>query len=363
MPFDLEAVYSAVEDDDEYAAIADHLAWAGNARSASFVELDADSQLTHFAASYFPQAMVDAFTNHFIAQDPWTALTNRHACNGKAIALDRLILPEQFRQTEFFNELHSPFGDDTARAMGSITQFKDGKLIIGLHRAEGDHAFTDEDLAKLDSLAVHAKRVVQMRRLLRREQTRGARLQELADQSDHGLVRVDKDLRILAISAEARRILDCRDGLAVHRSRIVSSPPVDAAMRLAVSAVIDRRSDAQTGLLCQRPSGLRPYRIVVVPAGVGSESGAILKIDDPVKTISPDTINALRNAYRLTAMETLLVLGLLEDQSIEEIAARRGVGRESIKTQLKSLFNKTGVNRQPDLLKLLATFPLGIDNG
>ena len=113
----------------------------------------------------------------------------------------------------------------------------------------------------------------------------------------------------------------------------------------------------RTGFLCHRPSGYRPYRIVVLPAGFESRAGAILKIDDPELKPPEGAMAALQSAYGLSAMETSLAEGLIAEQSLEEIAATRSVGRETIKTQLKSLFNKTGVNRQSSLVKLLATFP------
>lgn len=56
-------------------------------------------------------------------------------------------------------------------------------------------------------------------------------------------------------------------------------------------------------------------------------------------------------------MEADLAERLHAEYSLDDIAAQRGVARETIRTQLKSLPHKTGVNRQSSLLKLLATFP------
>ncbi|MGE0576240.1 MAG: helix-turn-helix transcriptional regulator [Reyranella sp.] len=58
----------------------------------------------------------------------------------------------------------------------------------------------------------------------------------------------------------------------------------------------------------------------------------------------------LASLYRLTPAEGRLAADLLEHLSLEEIAERRQVTRETLRTQLKELFRKSGTNRQSELV-------------
>ena len=48
---------------------------------------------------------------------------------------------------------------------------------------------------------------------------------------------------------------------------------------------------------------------------------------------------------------------MLTGCSLEEIAVLRKVSIGTIRSQMKSLFGKTGVNRQGELIRLLMTLP------
>jgi DNA-binding CsgD family transcriptional regulator len=80
-------------------------------------------------------------------------------------------------------------------------------------------------------------------------------------------------------------------------------------------------------------------------------------MNDPDASPGPDWPFALRDAYRLSAMEADLAACLHANHSLDEIADQRGVTRETLRTQLKSLFHKTGGMRQSSLVKLLTIFP------
>jgi DNA-binding CsgD family transcriptional regulator len=57
----------------------------------------------------------------------------------------------------------------------------------------------------------------------------------------------------------------------------------------------------------------------------------------------------------LTAAEAEVALALCDGQSRDTIAARRGVSPETVKAQVKSLYQKTGCHRETELVLLLRT--------
>lgn len=356
MRIDLDGIYAAIEDDRAFDGLANRVAEACGTRSAILTLLENDAA-TLIRANWWDQGFLATYAQHFVHDDPWTALSLRLGRFGRAAALDSAMSPEEFQRTALYNDLMRQAGDDTGRCLGVAPPPGREGVMLAVHRAAGDAAFTAQDERRLDEIYGHVRRVVALRRTLAGERARGARLQTLVDQSGAAILHLDRSLRVVALSAAAEQLLEKRDGIFLRDRRLVLPIGIETELRAAVAAIIDRTAQARTALLCPRPSGDRAYRLRLLPAGFDGGAGALLRIDDPDASPGPDWQVALRDAYGLSAMEADLASRLLADHSLDEIAAQRGVTRETLRTQLKSLFHKTGVTRQSSLVRLLATFP------
>lgn len=360
MAIDLDGIYATIEDDQAFDGLADRIAVACNTRSAIFVNLMPDGSPSWLRANYWDEAFLAIYRQHFIQADPWTELAISIGRFGQAAALDAVMSPDEFVRTSLYNDLFRTAGDDTGRCLGVMPALGREGLMMAIHRAADDAAFTVQDERRLDEVYGHIRRVVSLRRILEAERNQRARLQDIVDQTGSAILRLDRNLRIIAISAAAQRLLEKGDGLALQNQRLVVPIGIRTELCIAVAAIIDRKPHARTALLCPRPSGRRPYRLALLPAGFDGAAGALLRIDDPdCRAAHSGWQTALQDAYGLSAMEVDLAERLHAEYSLDEIAALRGVTRETLRTQLKSLFHKTGVNRQSALVKLLATFPAG----
>lgn len=65
-------------------------------------------------------------------------------------------------------------------------------------------------------------------------------------------------------------------------------------------------------------------------------------------------LSLLSELYDLTRTEASIANGLLEGLSIDEIANSRGVGRETVRSQVKKVLGKTGCRSQADFIRRLA---------
>jgi DNA-binding CsgD family transcriptional regulator len=59
--------------------------------------------------------------------------------------------------------------------------------------------------------------------------------------------------------------------------------------------------------------------------------------------------------FGLTPAEARLAIGLCDGESVNDYAARQGISTGTARIQLKSTFSKLGVNRQPDLVRLIGS--------
>jgi DNA-binding CsgD family transcriptional regulator len=66
----------------------------------------------------------------------------------------------------------------------------------------------------------------------------------------------------------------------------------------------------------------------------------------------------LTNCYALTTAELRLAIQLFEGWTLVDAAARNSVSLETVRAQLKAVFNKTDTRRQSELILLLSRLTL-----
>jgi DNA-binding CsgD family transcriptional regulator len=88
-----------------------------------------------------------------------------------------------------------------------------------------------------------------------------------------------------------------------------------------------------------------------------SHASALL-IVTPVDRAQVPTADLLQGLFDLTPAEAKVARSIAEGQTIQAIAETFELSRETIRTQLKAVLQKTGVRRQADLVAMLASVSL-----
>jgi len=89
----------------------------------------------------------------------------------------------------------------------------------------------------------------------------------------------------------------------------------------------------------------------------GMEPKVLVIIGDAAEALAVDE-KALHDLFNLTQVEARLACALSAGHSIESAAALFGVQPETVRSELKSVFRKTSVNRQQDLVRLITSLSL-----
>jgi DNA-binding CsgD family transcriptional regulator len=111
-------------------------------------------------------------------------------------------------------------------------------------------------------------------------------------------------------------------------------------------------------LACPRPSGKRPYAIHVLPLNSpGAELPsrgplAMVVIVDPERRPLP-ALDLLRQIYGLTRTEAAVAQLVLNGEGLGPIGEQLLLSRDTVKTHLRNVFNKTQTHRQAELVRLL----------
>lgn len=355
----LDAIYSAIECDDALDNLAANVAGFCGTRSGNVTVVDGAGTIILGQMNYWNHADCVAYHNHYHGQDPWREVVLDHGGVGQAFATDSILTPDRFASTAMYNDLIRVIGDDTGRCAGIVVDHGGGTLNMGIHRAGRDRAFGAQDVARLAEVSVHVRRVLTVRGALSALSSRSRLLSTMLDSSGQPMVLIDARLAILHMTAGAKDILDRADGIRCRNgAMVIDDLSVAQQFRAAVAGAIDRRPGATDALLCPMRSGTDPYRLVVLPAGSSPRDGAIVLIGDPSRpSVGAARLTRFARIFGLTGAEAALVAAMADGLRLAEIADRRGVTRETVRTQLKHVFLKTGTNRQVDLIRSLMLVP------
>lgn len=185
----------------------------------------------------------------------------------------------------------------------------------------------------------------------------------LLDRLSMGIIMTERDGRVRLVNELARGVVEAKDGLIIDRAGIIRANSIDqthalhAMIRLCTDGAPGESVpvDGTLGISLSRPSGKPPLLLLAAPVGK-QYSGVVLFVTDPDQplVIMPETLVSL---YGLSLAESRLVLGLVAGKQIETVSEESGTSIHTLRTQLKSVFRKTGTRRQSEVVKLVLTGP------
>jgi DNA-binding CsgD family transcriptional regulator len=177
-----------------------------------------------------------------------------------------------------------------------------------------------------------------------------------------GLFLVDATSRIVHANASARALLHERSVLRASNDRLVAC---DAGSAQALAQVVSQAAGATAvGRAIAVPLRARDgehYIAHVLPLACSARrcagAPAIATVIAHKVTLGlPTPPEAIAGLYGLTPTELRVLLAIVEVGGVRETAEVLGIGEATVKTHLHRVFGKTGVNRQADLVKLVAGF-------
>ena len=231
-------------------------------------------------------------------------------------------------------------------------------IVVHLQRRSGKPEFQSEDIASLDRFRPHLARAGLLAARWRLERLRAA-AEALALLGIPAAV-LDLGGRVMA----ANRLMQ-------DTSPWVSWLPGD---RLSL------RDDSASALLLRAMAELRsprPTSVRSIPIRANVEAGAAVLHVIPISgqsselfdgafgmvvitpISSPDIPNStlLQALFDLTPAETRVARGIAEGLRLKELARNHGVTLETVRSQIKGIFAKTGTSGQSELAALLASLP------
>lgn len=270
-------------------------------------------------------------------------------------------------RSEFYQDFLIPYG---CRYVSGTKVFENDThaAVVGVHTSTALGPLGADSLQILQRLTLHLNRAMQMLHSNARLQNQWAIMKATLDSLGYAALVCTDEGELLAGNEVALGILDQGDGLTLRDGRVSVS---DAQARRALSAVLQEHeiggaaagvSEHVAALLVPRRSRFRAYQLIVrriEPERTAFNSSSRLwsmMISDP-DHISVPTVRALSMLYKLTPAETRIATALVSGSTPEGIARDLHVKVRTVRTQLESLFAKTGTHRQAELVRLFSAVP------
>lgn len=312
-------------------------------------------------------ACVSPYVEHYYANDDWLPPFLSHFAAGDFVTGPDLVHEPVFLSGEFYNDFLKP--QDIRHVCGlMIENVPHSTTYMSAFRTHGQANFDRADQELLARLVPHLQRTVKIRKRIAGLERAVNTLLGTLDDLASGIVLIDDHGAILFANTVGQRILAERDGITRRGNELVVSHCVASrVLNQAIgSAIASSRGACLKGdevFTIPRPSRKRPYTGTVLP--VGPKAAHTCRIDPariPAALVFIDESGGddssrakrARAIYGLTTTETEIAIGLASGLDITQIAEKRGVTTQTIRGQLKSIFNKTETHRQAELVALIA---------
>jgi len=356
--------YDAALDESKWVSFLEAFATAVAGSSAILRSHDTDNRSASFSASVgYDPAWQAAYCQHFVKIDCYNHVMDRYA-PGQIVSSSQHVDQRELRKTEYFNDYLRP--QDKLHAIGTtLLKTDDHTLLLAAQRSKSTEGFGKEEARLIGILAPHVKRAVQVHRkihtvLAEKDQAQGA-----LDQLRMGVILTNRLGMPLYLNRAAELMMTQEAGFGVFHNRLTAYSPSETAqlLQLIRDASIGVNSSACGGdMRITMPNKVDFLHCVVTPvspeisvmlnAAIGAGCVAVFLSRPGGLQLSPKRLVTL---YKITPAEARLAARLAALRSVEEASDDLGVSVSTARTQLKSLFSKTGTRSQSELLMLLAT--------
>lgn len=312
-------------------------------------------------ATGFDRKSLDVYTAEHLCNEELI----RESINGPAgivVSSSRHYRGKRFSTTDIFRQLLRP--SDLLHIAGAAA-LNTSRVYASLWMARSDREqdFSVHDLHLFSELLPHFGRVMAVHHRVRRAEIQADMAVGAFDRVAVGVVLLDVRGAPVMVNREARRIADQKDGFSLLADRLVASGAGqtkelrDLVHRVSWVGPVGERVGGGA-LRLGRPSGKPDYHVVVLPLprrcqpAAGNGAVEVLFITDTEKSQGPVDY-LFGDLYGLTEAEVRLVSQLLLGGGLTGAAEQLGLSRNTVHSQLASVFQKTGTRRQSELLRLL----------
>jgi DNA-binding CsgD family transcriptional regulator/PAS domain-containing protein len=364
-------IYEASYNPEKWSVVLEKIAKYTGAHSTAILYKNQDSESQGCSYSYnFPDEDIKKFIDFGV--DPNFYLFYEKASIGTAAASD-LLVPDRSKLEARLGEKYISMAQSTVfyHMAGGLLYEDDRRIVgIGVMCPKEMGPMNEQQIEKLDMLIPHLQRALIIQNELRQLNDRVKALHESLDRLLIGLILFDKQLKPIYINPVAKSILKYHPAIQFENGKISASHHEDtekihSALVKALSAsTADNIDEASTSFGIKHHENATTLPVIISPVNgivkgfqVGDQEAVVdMCFSDPERPYLVET-DKLTEIFGLTKAEAQVATSMANGISPKDIATMNNVEVSTIRSQLKSIYQKMGVNTQAELVKSLLTGP------
>jgi DNA-binding CsgD family transcriptional regulator/PAS domain-containing protein len=294
-------------------------------------------------------ARIAEYLEQFFASDPF-----RNLANDTVTSFAEFLAGQD-------SSLHAEYRAFLAEAGGEQVLAVDMRFPslfearVRVTRAHGRPAFTREERNRLQAIVPHLRNAVRLFEQLHFASAERDVFRSAIDALGLALVVLDRQMQVVSANTLGRRILDEGEGIFRSSGRVQFRSGQGASR---ISDLIQTgRGQMTVRFRLDRPD----HGDLIVTArsldlsAIHSGAGALALFLSPAENESRFEPETIRQLLGVTPAEARLCAELATGKSLGDAAVELRISRNTAKVQLRSIFVKTQVNRQAQLINLLSS--------
>jgi DNA-binding CsgD family transcriptional regulator len=294
--------------------------------------------------------------NPFIAMSPFTGLKP-----DTLVTIRDVTSEQEWRASAYYLDYCKHQG--VFHVMAADIATRDGGLYgFRVTRAEGQPDFSRAELEFCGLLLPHIKRALNLHLSINQDRKVSTLYSHAMTQMLVGVVILDQNGLVIECNPAATAIFGLKDGLTVDAGQLQSSYSDDnrklqKLLREALNATHMEQLGVTQAMTVTRPSGKLSWGLILQrissdqwTEGKQRPSLAVF-VRDTEGRVDP-SVRLAQQLFQLTPAETALAIQLANGLSLEEATEALGIKRNTGRAHLRSIFSKTGVRRQTELVRI-----------
>lgn len=299
------------------------------------------------------QAEVDQYNRRYHAINPWMDHAMLRPL-GRVMQADEMLPRPALLRSDFYAEYLRP--QDVVTGLGvTLSRDEDRHFFFSIVGRDVEQDRVEDARRTISLIVPHLARAF-----------RTSRTHAAGDEPPCGTLRIDGRMRVVAADGQALALLHEAEDLAIGPFGRLACADSEI---LRVIQLMLRAEGGGAGqpAVChrhlRRRGGALPLRACIYRPGAAggayaSATDCFIHLECPASWLREGARRFVR-MHHLSTAEDWIVRRLAEGVKLEQIAAERRTSPDTVRTQLKNIFRKTGCSGQGDILRHIAVLSGG----
>ncbi len=327
-----------------------------------FYDAKANTRRVHKAYGV-EQGFISTFEGKLAQDTPWMSRNDRSEDEDRVVFGDPGAIDEPAGTPSLFAEFlrQQNVGPTLHACLGTFGQ---QQLHLTIARPASATPYCEAEREACQQVVEHMRNALQLKQDADEHQVVQSGAMEALNRLAVGVAMVDSRGEICATNAAAEAMLGKDDGLHFDLGQVeVCVDGCRGSLRTALGRLEWCRQDPQADcpalFAVHRPSRARPYAVLACPFQMSGERPIaeplhhLVFFFDPDQSLCGHSVDFLKRYYDLTPAEARLAKLIAEGERLDGIAERLGISVHTARTHLKRVFEKTGVERQAELVQMM----------